>query len=157
MVVSFHWHMNRNEDLWGSDATQFRPERFLNYEDMDESYGMEPSETHPTLTIPPHLVVSYELSFNSVIRIKILTFYTHNPPYLDQNQDHSYFIIEHLLISKEDYLFLNISHRHQFGENTAPSHHKRLHICIYCDCLSVCLSELFNFVLLLSSCLAIKK
>ena len=56
MVVSFHWHMNRNEDLWGSDANQFRPERFLNYEDMDESYGMEPSETHPTLTIPPHFM-----------------------------------------------------------------------------------------------------
>ena len=71
------------------------------------------------------------------IRIKILTFYTHNPPYLDQNQDHSYFIIEHLLISKEDYLFLNISHQHQFGENTAPSHHKRLYVFIVTVCLSI--------------------
>lgn len=26
-----------------------------------------------------------------------LTFYTDNPPYLDQNQDHSHFIIKHLL------------------------------------------------------------
>ena len=56
MVVSFHWHMNRNKDLWGSDAIEFRPERFLNYEDLDGSYGMEPSLTHPTLTIPPHFM-----------------------------------------------------------------------------------------------------
>ena len=56
MVVSFQWHMNRNATLWGKDANEFRPERFLNYEDMDESYGMEPSETHPTLMIPPHFM-----------------------------------------------------------------------------------------------------
>ena len=56
MVVSFHWHMNRNPDLWGLDANEFRPERFLAYEDLDESYGMEPSETQPTLSIPSHFM-----------------------------------------------------------------------------------------------------
>ena len=56
MVVSFHWYMNRNKALWGADAEEFRPERFLNYEDLDESYGMEPSDTHPILIIPPHFM-----------------------------------------------------------------------------------------------------
>ena len=56
MVVALHWHMNRNPDLWGLDANEFRPERFLIYEDVDESYGIEPSETQPTLSIPPHFM-----------------------------------------------------------------------------------------------------
>ena len=37
MVVALHWHMNRNPDLWGSDANEFHPERFLSHHDPNLS------------------------------------------------------------------------------------------------------------------------
>ena len=76
MVVAFHWHMNRNPDLWGSDADEFRPERFLTFEDLDESYGVEPNATHPTLNIPSHFM-PFQVQFSKygIINVYKCNFY----------------------------------------------------------------------------------
>ena len=56
MVVALHWHMNRNPDLWGSDANEFHPERFLSYHDANLSSGDESKAAQPILNIPPHFM-----------------------------------------------------------------------------------------------------
>jgi len=56
MVVALHWHMNRNPDLWGSDANEFHPERFLSYHDANLSSGEESKAAQPILNIPPHFM-----------------------------------------------------------------------------------------------------
>ena len=56
MVVALHWHMNRNPDLWGPDANESRPERFLSYHDPDLFSGDESKATQPIVHVPLHFM-----------------------------------------------------------------------------------------------------
>ena len=55
-----------------------------------------------------------------------LTFYTDNPPYLDQNQDHSHFIIKHLLYQQRglsswiSHLSASAQRKHQHLKKKIP-------------------------------------
>lgn len=63
MVVALHWHINRDPELWGSDANAFRPERFLECEVQEKSCNSH-SRNGAKLSIPTHFM-PFQVSINN--------------------------------------------------------------------------------------------
>lgn len=56
-------HMNRNPEIWGSDAGEFNPDRFINVDKLPEGVLEMPSLAFPTFLAGPRGCIGWKFSY----------------------------------------------------------------------------------------------